>query len=97
MAVGITGDIQIRHRIKLGLIGQKNRFGKCHVGPHLGPDGFGGVVPAAVIFTQAKTLLELTTRVREAIRLCLEVSKTNPSYSKFHKTTLRKNLIFGKL
>jgi len=23
MAVGITGDIQIRHRIKLGLIGQK--------------------------------------------------------------------------
>ncbi len=30
--------------------------------------------------TQAKTFLELMQRVREAIKLCLEVLKTNPRY-----------------
>ena len=31
-------------------------------------------------YTQAKTPAELTTRIREAIRLCLDVSKMNPRY-----------------
>lgn len=31
-------------------------------------------------YTQAKTLPELTKRVREAILLCLEVAKTDPQY-----------------
>lgn len=30
--------------------------------------------------TQAKTLAELTNRTRDAIRLCLNVSRTNPQY-----------------
>lgn len=30
--------------------------------------------------TQAKTLSELTTRIREAIKLCLEVARENPKY-----------------
>lgn len=30
--------------------------------------------------TQAKTLVELKNRVRDAIRLCLDVAKTNPRY-----------------
>lgn len=30
--------------------------------------------------TQAKTFPELKDRVRDAIRLCLQVSKTNPQY-----------------
>ena len=32
--------------------------------------------------TQARTITELTARVREAIQLCLEVSKINPLYRK---------------
>ena len=32
--------------------------------------------------TQAKNLPELTRRVREAIRLCLEVAKEDPDYRK---------------
>ena len=32
--------------------------------------------------TQAKTLSELTGRVKDAIRLCLSVSKTDPKYQK---------------
>lgn len=31
-------------------------------------------------YTQAKTLSELTKRVREAISLCLEVAKSDPQY-----------------
>lgn len=31
-------------------------------------------------YTQAKTLPELTKRIREAIFLCLEVAKTDPQY-----------------
>lgn len=30
--------------------------------------------------TQAKTITELTKRIREAILLCLEVAKTDPQY-----------------
>lgn len=33
-------------------------------------------------YTQAKSLSELTKRIREAILLCLEVAKTNPKYKK---------------
>lgn len=36
--------------------------------------------------TQAKTLPELTERVREAIKLCLEVARTNASYRRKVKT-----------
>lgn len=32
--------------------------------------------------TQAKTLLELNKRVKEAISLCLEVAATDPEYQK---------------
>lgn len=31
-------------------------------------------------YTQAKTLQELSKRIREAILLCLEVAKINPKY-----------------
>lgn len=31
-------------------------------------------------YTQAKSLPELTKRVREAISLCLEIAKTDPQY-----------------
>lgn len=31
-------------------------------------------------FTQAKTLSELMTRVRDAIKLCLDAAKTNTKY-----------------
>lgn len=31
-------------------------------------------------YTQAKTQAELTNRIRDAIRLCLNVSKINPRY-----------------
>ena len=42
---------------------------------------FVGTVPALPgCVTQAKTLPELTTRVREATKLCLEVAKTNVDY-----------------
>ena len=47
-------------------------------------DGFFvGTVPALPgCVTHAKTLPELTARVREAIKLCLEVARTNPGYRK---------------
>ena len=31
-------------------------------------------------YTQAKTLSQLTKRIREAISLCLELAKTDPQY-----------------
>lgn len=43
---------------------------------------FVATVPALPgCFTQAKTLAELHHRVRDAIRLCLDVAKTNTRYS----------------
>ncbi len=47
-------------------------------------DGFFvATVPALPgCYTQAKTLPELTRRVREAIKLCLEVAREKPDYRK---------------
>lgn len=49
-----------------------------------GEDGyFTASVPALPgCHTQAKTLAELTKRVKEAIALCLDVAKTDPQYRK---------------
>jgi predicted RNase H-like HicB family nuclease len=33
-------------------------------------------------YTQAKTLTQLTNRIKEAIQLCLDIAKTNAKYRK---------------
>ena len=47
-----------------------------------GEDGFFvASVPALPgCYTQAKTMTELTKRIREAILLCLEVARVDPQY-----------------
>ena len=45
-------------------------------------DGFfmASVPALSGCYTQAKTLSQLTKRIREAISLCLELAKTDPQY-----------------
>jgi len=45
-------------------------------------------------YTQAKTLSQLTKRIREAISLCLELAKTDPQYrAKLKEFTLEPTFI----
>lgn len=61
---------------------KKNTKNQFKVLIERGEDGyFVASVPALPgCHTQAKTLSELMIRVKDAIKLCLEVAKTNPKY-----------------
>lgn len=57
---------------------------------------FVGSVPALPgCYTQAKTLPELTKRIREAISLCLEVSLKDPQYRRRLKLFASEPLFIG--